>query len=119
MADKKGAQRIKRRSGTGRAGGRRFSLLIYSVMGVCILLLGARLFYLMNKQSDVIDISTVTVDVYGEVRNPGSYRVPEGTTRFEILQTAGIKPLKDQGSLSILNLCFLGKRTATGGSLRY
>ncbi len=95
MADKKGAQRIRRRSEPGRAGGRKFSLLIYSVMGVCILLLGARFFYLMNKQSNVTDINTVTVDVYGEVRNPGSYRVPEGTTRFEVLQTAGIKPSSD------------------------
>lgn len=44
---------------------------------------------------------SVTVNVTGDVARPGTYRVPEGTTRFEILNVAGVRTTSD---LSALNL---------------
>ncbi|MBD3318126.1 MAG: hypothetical protein GF344_20275, partial [Chitinivibrionales bacterium] len=44
---------------------------------------------------------SVTVQVKGDVSNPGMYRVPEGTTRFEILKAAGVRTTSD---LSAFNL---------------
>ncbi|MBD3319638.1 MAG: hypothetical protein GF350_00920 [Chitinivibrionales bacterium] len=34
----------------------------------------------------------VTVTVRGDIDNPGTYRVPRGISKFEILQTAGVRP---------------------------
>jgi hypothetical protein len=37
----------------------------------------------------------VVADVAGNVERPGRYRVPEGTSRFELLQVAGLRPTSD------------------------
>jgi hypothetical protein len=37
-------------------------------------------------------VRTYKVNVTGDVRRPGTYRVPEGTTQFEILKVAGVRP---------------------------
>jgi len=44
-----------------------------------------------------------TVTVSGNVQNPGSYRVPRGTSKFEILQVAGIRSTSDIRSVDILS----------------
>jgi hypothetical protein len=44
---------------------------------------------------------TILVNVSGNVLRPGQYRIPSGTTHFEILKVAGIRPTSD---ISMLNL---------------
>ncbi len=43
------------------------------------------------------------VSVSGEVRRPGVYRVPEGTTHFEILKTAGVRPTSDLSGINLMS----------------
>ena len=47
------------------------------------------------------DEESLIVNVSGNVLRPGQYRVPSGTTHFEILKVAGIRPTSD---ISMLNL---------------
>lgn len=44
---------------------------------------------------------TYNINIEGNVRKPGWYVVPEGTTQFEILKVAGVRPTSD---LSLINL---------------
>lgn len=41
------------------------------------------------------EAATCLVQVSGNVRNPGRYRVPRGTSQFEILRVAGVNPTSD------------------------
>lgn len=43
-----------------------------------------------------------TVQIRGNVERPGFYRVPDGTTGFEILKVAGIRPTSDVARLDIM-----------------
>jgi hypothetical protein len=47
------------------------------------------------------DETPILVNVSGNVLRPGHYRVPPGTTHFEILKVAGIRPTSD---ISLFNL---------------
>ncbi|MBN1306472.1 MAG: LCP family protein, partial [Chitinispirillaceae bacterium] len=47
------------------------------------------------------DIAMIDVTVEGNVRRPGRYRVARGTTQFEILQVAGVRPTSDLSMLSL------------------
>jgi hypothetical protein len=46
-------------------------------------------------------IRTCKINLEGNIRKPGWYVVPEGTTQFEILKVAGVRPTSD---LSLVNL---------------
>lgn len=46
-------------------------------------------------------IRTCKINIDGNIRKPGWYVVPEGTTQFEILKVAGIRPTSD---ISLVNL---------------
>lgn len=41
------------------------------------------------------------VEVAGNVERPGTYRVPEGTTRFELLQVAGVRTTSDVSAIAL------------------
>ncbi|MBN1129832.1 MAG: SLBB domain-containing protein [Chitinispirillaceae bacterium] len=43
------------------------------------------------------------VAVNGDVRRPGLYRVPEGTTHFEILKVAGVRPTSDLSAINLMS----------------
>jgi hypothetical protein len=46
-------------------------------------------------------IRTCKINLEGNIRKPGWYVAPEGTTQFEILKVAGVRPTSD---LSLINL---------------
>jgi len=76
---------------------------------VCFLLMAAicwQGFYLYKycrPDLRVEALQSVRVRVDGNVRKPGTYLVPEGTTQFEILKVAGIRPTSDLSALQLFN----------------
>jgi hypothetical protein len=48
-------------------------------------------------------IKSHKVMVQGDVRRPGMYRVPEGTTQFEILKVAGVRPTSDLSTFNLMS----------------
>lgn len=48
-----------------------------------------------------ISSQTYNINIEGNVRKPGWYVAPEGTTQFEILKVAGVRPTSD---ISLINL---------------
>ena len=48
-------------------------------------------------------IRSYRVAVQGDVRRPGMYRVPEGTTQFEILKVAGVRPTSDLSAFNLMS----------------
>ncbi|HEX2958519.1 MAG TPA: FecR domain-containing protein [Chitinispirillaceae bacterium] len=48
-------------------------------------------------------VKSYQVRVSGNVRNPGMYRAIEGTTQFEILKVAGIRPTSDLSMFQLFN----------------
>jgi hypothetical protein len=55
----------------------------------------------MFGAADPNDEEPICVNVSGNVLRPGQYKVPPGTTHFEILKVAGVRPTSD---LSMFNL---------------
>jgi hypothetical protein len=43
------------------------------------------------------------VNVLGDVRRPGTYRVQEGTSQFEILKVAGVRPTSDLSPFNLMS----------------
>lgn len=43
------------------------------------------------------------VNVLGDVRRPGTYRVQEGTSQFEILKVAGVRPTSDLSAFNLMS----------------
>jgi anionic cell wall polymer biosynthesis LytR-Cps2A-Psr (LCP) family protein len=80
---------------------RLFSYAVYTVLITGIVFEG----YSLAKQSGVLgkrqNLTTYRINIEGNVRKPGWYVVPEGTTHFEILKVAGVRPTSD---LSVINL---------------
>jgi anionic cell wall polymer biosynthesis LytR-Cps2A-Psr (LCP) family protein len=80
---------------------RLFSYAVYAVLITGI----AFECYSLVKQTGVFGkrdvLSTYKINIEGNIRKPGWYVVPEGTTQFEILKVAGVRPSSD---LSVINL---------------
>lgn len=80
---------------------RLFSYAVYAVLITGIAFEG----YSLVKQSGLFGkrqaVSTYRINIEGNIRKPGWYVVPEGTTQFEILKVAGVRPTSD---LSVINL---------------
>ncbi len=55
--------------------------------------------FLGRDSADAVDHILVTVS--GNVLHPGQYKVPSGTTHFEILKVAGVKPTSDISTFSL------------------
>lgn len=72
-----------------------FSFLIYSSLIVVLGWQGFELFKDVKKDNTKFSSKSITVTVNGNVKRPGKYRVPYGTTNFEILKVAGIKSSSD------------------------
>ncbi|HEX3019516.1 MAG TPA: FecR domain-containing protein [Chitinispirillaceae bacterium] len=55
-------------------------------------------FYLykyLSPSAKIEGYQSIKVSVDGNVRKPGIYQIPQGTTHFEILKVAGIRPTSD------------------------
>jgi hypothetical protein len=59
-------------------------------------------------------IRSYKVSVQGDVRRPGLYRVPEGTTQFEILKVAGVRPTSDLSGFNLMNAAGENSEIAVG-----
>ena len=78
-----------------------FIIGLYTVLLGAIGWQGVALVRQIRPTSAVYTDRTVEVMVKGNVRRPGRYKVANGTTQFEILKVAGIRPTSD---LSLFNL---------------
>ncbi len=65
---------------------------IYALLAAAILWQGYALILAFMGKDNINALEMVTIDVHGTVSRPGSYRVPLGTTNFEVLQVAGVLP---------------------------
>jgi hypothetical protein len=70
----------------------------YAVYGILIAAIGWRLVSVVGPivfQNGPAVENNFTVSVTGNVIRPGHYSVPQGTTHFEILKVAGVRPTSD------------------------
>jgi len=70
----------------------------YSVYGLLALGIAWQLFRIFSPMFGLTNPDAddaYVVNVMGNVTRPGRYRVPAGTTDFEILKVAGIRPTSD------------------------
>jgi hypothetical protein len=84
---------------------RRFSVvftLLYAVLLGAIVWQGWELFRQLHTAGNSEVGTMVDVTVNGNVRRPGRYRVAYGTTQFEILKVAGVRPTSDLSPLSLM-----------------
>ena len=82
---------------------RRTTWLVYGVLIAGIAWEAKGLPGLLSGEADFPRIHSVNIDVYGDVRRPGVYRVPEGTTQFELLEAAGIRPTSDLSGINLMS----------------
>ncbi len=71
------------------------SFFSYTLVFAILCWQGYELFTDINKKKIKSYTKNITVTVNGNVKRPGKYRVPYGTTNFEILKVAGIKSSSD------------------------
>ncbi len=70
--------------------------LTYIVLAGSLLWQATRLFSDFKKKKSALGrLETMMVSVYGNVHQPGAYRVPAGTSTFEILKVAGVRSTSD------------------------
>lgn len=71
-----------------------FRSIIYGAL-VCGLLYQG--YYLIHdlRNRPLFPVKSIVVNVSGNVKQPGRYRIPVGTTQFEILQVAGVRTTSD------------------------
>jgi hypothetical protein len=62
-----------------------------------------QLFHNVRAPHSSHPVKSIQVRVSGNVRNPGMYRVIEGTTQFEILKVAGIRTTSDLSMFQLFN----------------
>lgn len=77
------------------------SALVYTGLVAAIVWQGMLLVRQLYPHQALLDVAMIDVYVEGNVRRPGRYRVAQGTTQFEILKVAGVRPTSD---LSLFNL---------------
>ncbi len=76
-----------------------YTIYIILIIGICFegVTLAKQIRFLARQT----DVHSCKINIEGNIRKPGWYVVPEGTTQFEILKVAGVRPTSD---LSLLNL---------------
>jgi len=84
-----------------RAGSSPATAIVYSLLVAAICWQGYLLFKEVRTRPLTSGGNMRDVYVAGNVRRPGRYRVMEGTTGFEILQVAGVRPTSDISSVNL------------------
>ena len=79
-----------------------FHLTVYILLLAAICWQGFYLYKYSRTTLSVEGLRSVRVKVDGNVRQPGIYLVPEGTTQFEILKVAGIRPTSDLSAFQLI-----------------
>jgi len=88
-----------------------FSIAVYGLLGAGILW---QAYAIIFSRVEFSHTNTHLVSVYGEVERPGRYRVPVGTTDFEILRVAGIRPVSDISAFNLMNQVAPGETLTVG-----
>jgi len=76
-------------------------LVVYAILIAAIVWQGYRVLQRRSRIPAFRHRSFAVVHVDGNVERPGRYRVPDGTSRFELLQAAGLRSTSD---ITMLNL---------------
>lgn len=84
-----------------KATNRLMGAVVYTVLAAAVIWQGVLLVRQLYPQQALLDVAMIDVYIEGNVRRPGRYRVAQGTTQFEILKVAGVRPTSD---LSLFNL---------------
>jgi len=79
------------------------TFVLYGTLLLAIAWQGAAILLHFRPQLTMGDSKNIRITVQGNVRRPGMYRVPEGTTQFEILQVAGVRSTSDLSSFLLHN----------------
>ena len=69
--------------------------IIYLALTGGLLWQGYKLFFDFKRKQALDPIESIIVTIDGNVKKPGRYKVPLGTTHFEILKVAGIRTTSD------------------------
>jgi hypothetical protein len=79
-----------------------FTIILY--LGICagIVWQAKAVVQLLGPGGKFPHVRSYRVSVSGDVRRPGVYRVPEGTTQFEILKVAGVRPTSDLSTFNLM-----------------
>lgn len=75
--------------------------LVYLTMLIGIGWQGYQLYKFSRSAVPVESLKSLQINVSGNVRRPGFYHIPEGTTHFEILKVAGVRPTSDISGLNL------------------
>lgn len=75
--------------------------VVYLFLAGAVLWQAALLYRQLRPGPASVDSPMIDVAILGNVRRPGRYRVPVGTTQFEILQVAGVRPTSDLSNLNL------------------
>ncbi len=80
---------------------RKIAFLVYAFLVSVILWQSFSLIKYTRSSGKIKGLKTFQVTVDGNVRRPGLYSVPEGTTQFEILKMAGVRPTSNLSSFNL------------------
>ncbi|NLG15982.1 MAG: hypothetical protein GX556_01480 [Fibrobacter sp.] len=80
---------------------KKLALIVYALLGALIAWQGFALIKYTRRTVDLSGLKTYQVNIEGNVRRPGIYRIPEGTTHFEILKMAGVRPNSNISSFNL------------------
>jgi len=78
-------------------------MVLYAVMAAAIAWQAVLVLSLLRRPPRIGPLRKIAVTVRGNVERPGMYRVPLGTTQFEILKVAGVRMTSDLSGLSLGN----------------
>jgi hypothetical protein len=78
------------------------TIILYICLLIGIAWQGKSVFGLSASGGKYPAVRTFKVTISGDVRRPGLYRVPEGTTQFEILKVAGVRPTSDLSTFNLM-----------------
>lgn len=72
-----------------------FTGVLYCALAGASVWQGIQLYRQLHSGQSNAAYDMIDVKIKGDVRRPGLYRVAKGTTRFEILKVAGVRPTSD------------------------
>ncbi len=75
--------------------------LVFGILGGLLIWQSIGLYSAVRRRMTGIAVETRLVEVRGNVQRPGKYRVVDGTTAYEILQVAGVRPTSDLSAIDL------------------
>lgn len=78
-----------------------YMYVVFGTLGALLLWQSLALYSAVRRRVTGIAVETKLVEVRGNVQRPGVYRVVDGTTAYEILQVAGVRPTSDLAAINL------------------